>query len=453
MSNQLSRRAFLKASATTAGLVLLAACAPSAGTGTTAESAPAVEGAKKLIFSSYTWSGYDVAINKVIDAWIATQPPGSVEVERQFADGATYWDKLQTQIAAGTPPDIGIADYGRLISYAKNGTLLNITDMLETSDLPMDQYMPAALDQYRWAEGDFDSGNPQGDYYGIPSDAQAQVFVYNKKMFDEAGVPYPTDDWTWDDMLDAAKKLTDPDKEQYGFYIDPMLIWKGIWTKAAGGSVISDDYKTSMLTTPETAEAITWLWDAIWTHKVAIPPPPPGSNQPFLDRKVAMTIDGIWWLPDFNKGLEEGEYDVAMLPKHPTTGKRTTSVESDGWWIFKGAKEPELAFSLLEYMASPAGQQTFTDAGYIIPSSLPEIAIPWYDIKPPESKAKVLENIQTDAVKVGLSFFEVFTVVNVVQPLLADAFSNGTDIAQVLPVAEAAMNAELDTAWALFEGQ
>ena len=104
-------------------------------------------------------------------------------------------------------------------------------------------------------------------------------------------------------------------------------------------------------------------------------------------------------------------------------------------------------------MASAEGQKVFTEMGYIIPSSLPEIAEPWYDIKPPENKAKILENITSDSTKVGLSFFEVFTVVNVVQPLLLDAFSNGTDIAQVLPQAEAAMNTELDTAWALFNGQ
>ena len=312
--------------------------------------------------------------------------------------------------------------------------------------------MPAALDQYRWAEGDFDSGNPDGDYYGIPSDAQAQIMVYNKKMFDAAGISYPTDDWTWDDMLTAAKALTIPEKEQYGFFFDPFLLWKGIWTKSAGGSVISADYKKSLLNSPETKEAITWLWDAIYTHKVAIPPPPPNSIQPFLERKVAMTIDGIWWVPDFSKGLEEGEYDICQLPKHPKTGKRTTSVESDGWWIFKGASEPDLAFDLLKYMASPSGQQTFTDMGYIIPSCLPEIATPWYATKPPENKSSVLTNINEDFIKVGITYFEVFTILNVIQPLLLDAFSNGTDIGSVLEMAEAAMNAELDTAWALFNG-
>ena len=448
MVKRFSRRDFLKLSATSAATAALAAAVPNVAAASLASTA--AQGAKKLIFSSYTWSGYDVAINKVIDAWIATQPAGSVEVERQFADGASYWDKLQTQIAAGTPPDLGIADYGRFVSYAKNGTILNITDRLKTSDLPMDQYLPAALDQYRWAEGDFDSGNPDGDYYGLPSDAQAQIMVYNKKMFDAAGIAYPTDDWTWDDMLEAAKALTIPEQEQYGFYFDPYLIWKGVWVRAAGGSVISDDYKTSQLNSPETREAITWLWDAIYTHKVAITPPPPNSNQPFLERKVAMTIDGIWWIPDFNNGLEAGEYDICQLPKHPKTGKRTTTVESDGWWIFKNSQEPDLAFSLLQYMASPAGQQTFTDMGYIIPSCLPEIAAPWYDTKPPDDKAKVLDNIQGDSIKVGITYFEVATIINVVQPLLLDAFSNGSDIGSTLETAEANMNYELATAWDLF---
>src|SRR5262249_12706879 len=107
MTKKLSRRDFLKLSAVATGAAALGVSGP-----TTVSAAPRAAAAKKLVFSSYTWSGYDVAINKVIDSWIATQPAGSVEVERQFGDGATYWDKLQTQIAAGTPPDLGIADYG-----------------------------------------------------------------------------------------------------------------------------------------------------------------------------------------------------------------------------------------------------------------------------------------------------------------------------------------------------
>src|SRR5690349_15443991 len=131
MAKKLSRRDFLKLSATAVSTAAVGVYVPEA------LAAPVkVQAAKKLIFSSYTWSGYDVAINKVIDNWIATQPAGSVEVERQFGDQASYWDKLQTQLVAGTPPDLGIADYGRLISYAKNGTLLNITDRLKASDLP-----------------------------------------------------------------------------------------------------------------------------------------------------------------------------------------------------------------------------------------------------------------------------------------------------------------------------
>src|SRR5258705_3303141 len=180
MSNKIARCDLLKLSVMASGAAALAACAPNVVTST---SAPGGVGTKKLVFSSYTWGGYEDAINKVIDSWLATQPAGSVEVERQYADQSAYWEKVQTQVAAGTPPDCGMADFGRLLSYAKNGTLLNITDMVKNaSDLSLDKMMPGALAQYRWKEGDFDTGASDGDYYGLPADAQAQVFAYNKKM-------------------------------------------------------------------------------------------------------------------------------------------------------------------------------------------------------------------------------------------------------------------------------
>ena len=449
MSNKLSRRDFLKLSVMASGAAALAACAPNVVTGT---SAPGVVGTKKLVFSSYTWGGYEEAINKVIDSWLATQPAGSVEVERQYADQSAYWEKVQTQVAAGTPPDCGMADFGRLLSYAKNGTLLNITDMVKNaSDLSLDKMMPGALAQYRWKEGDFDTGASDGDYYGLPADAQAQVFAYNKKMFDAASVAYPTDDWTWDDLRAAAIKLTDPAKEQFGFFMDinEGPLQRQYWLKSAGASLFSADYKKSAISSPETTEAFTWLWNLIWKDKAAMGPIQNMANTPFMDRKVAMTVAGIWWATEFNKGLDADEWDAALLPKHPKTGKRTMTLESDGFWVFKGAKEPELAFNLVKYFAGSAAQQMFMDAGYVIPSDIPDIANPWYAQKP-DGLVKVLENLNTDSAKNGYTNFESATINSVVAPIILTAFADGSDIAQALKDADAAMNGELATAWELF---
>lgn len=460
MANRISRRDFLKIGAITTGAAALAACTPAPVSGPAAPAAAtsvpaaAAGGTKKLVFGSYSWSGYEAALNKIIDAWIETQKAKgvTVEVERQYGTWDEYWGKLQTQLAAGTPPDIGIADYGRIVSYAKDGVILNITDRVKTSNFSLDKMTPAAVAQYRWKEGDIDSGNLEGDLYGLPADAQSQVMVYNKKMFAAAGVPYPTDDWTWDDMLEAAKKLTKPDGSQYGFSINPGLTWRGIWVNAAGGAFHTPDYKKSLINSPGTKEALQWIWDAIWVHKVSPLPPAPNSQapNPFLARQVAMTVDGVWWLTDFANGLEPDEWDVCMFPKHPKTGKRTTTVEADGFWIFKDAKEKDLAFDLLTFFCSEEGQRRFDAEGYLIPGNHATVAAEWYDRKPPENKKKILENINQDAVKVDITYYQAATVMSVVEPIWTAAFFDGSDLGQALETAAAAMNAELDKAWASF---
>ena len=108
MSTHLSRRTFLKMASASAATALLAACTTPTAPGSAANTGAAPAGAKqKLIFSSYTWSGYEAAMKDVIAAWNKTQP--NVEVEGQFFP-EDYWTKLQTQVAGGTPPDVGIAD-------------------------------------------------------------------------------------------------------------------------------------------------------------------------------------------------------------------------------------------------------------------------------------------------------------------------------------------------------
>src|SRR5262245_12119360 len=162
MSRYVSRRAFLKLAGTGTAGAFLAACgaatAPTpaeapAAAATTAPApaapttAPAAPEAQKIVFSSYTWSGYEDSMNKVIAAWREENP--GVEVEGQYV-AEDYWTKLQTQVAAGTAPDVGISDYGRTVSYAKNGVLLPLDDLIAGDKYPMDQLLPAGVSQYRW---------------------------------------------------------------------------------------------------------------------------------------------------------------------------------------------------------------------------------------------------------------------------------------------------------------
>lgn len=452
MSTKTSRRGFLKTASMLAAGSLLAACAPAQPTTGDAE-APKTGGAadekKKIVFSSYTWSGYEAAMQSVIDEWVKANP--NIEVEGQFIP-EDYWTKVQTQVASGTPPDAGIADYGRLVSYAKNGTLLSVENYIATDKYPLDKMMPGAVSQYRWADGEFDSGGQGGKMFGLPSDAQSQVMVYNKKMFDAAGVAYPTDDWTWDDVLDAAKKITNADANVWGIqYIPTYILLKGNFVWSAGGDIHTPDFSKSLLSSPETIEAYKWNWDLIYTHKVSPVPGAGGQTNPFMTGQVAMYIEGVWWISDFVNGIKDFDWDVCLFPKHPKTGKRTTSVESDGWWIYKGAKDPDTAWKLISHLANEPQQKKFGDLNYIIPSCFPDTAKLWYSKTPPTNRLKALDNITMDLDKVDFTYYEFGTITNAVNPIIDKAFADGEDIEAAMVEAAKVFDEELTKAWDLFK--
>ncbi|MFN8494366.1 MAG: sugar ABC transporter substrate-binding protein [Caldilineaceae bacterium] len=449
MSTQLSRRTFLKMAGAGAAGALLAACTTPTAPGSAANTGGAAPaGAKqKLIFSSYTWSGYEAAMKDVIVAWNKTQP--NVEVEGQFFP-EDYWTKLQTQVAGGTPPDVGIADYGRLLTYAKSGILLAIDDYLQVDKFSIEKMLPAAVAQYRWQEGEFDSGGKGGKMYGLPSDAQCQILAYNKKMFDAAKVAYPTDDWTWDDLVAAGKAITKADQNIWGMQmIAPGILTKGNFLFSSGGASHSLDFKKSMLDAPESIETFKWNWDLVYTHKIAPAPGAQAQTNPFMSGQVAMVVDGVWWISDF-AAIKDFEWDIALFPKHPKTGKRTTSLESDGWWIFKNTKNPDMSWNLLKFLADENGQKRFNDLNYVIPSCYEEVAQTWYKQTPPTNRPKALENILKDSAKVDYTYFDFFNTYDAYRPPIEKAYADGTKIEAAMAEAAQIHNEELKKSWEKF---
>jgi multiple sugar transport system substrate-binding protein len=445
MSGALSRRGFLKFAGAGVGAALLASCtqpmAPSAS------QAPGAAERAKLVFSSYTWSGYEAAMKSLIEEWNQGHP--EVEVEGQFFP-EDYWTKLQTQVAGGVPPDLGIADYGRLLTYAKSGILLPVDDFIEADDFSLEELLPAAVAQYRWQEGDFDSGGEGGKMYGLPSDAQSHIFAYNKNMFDAAGVAYPTDDWTWDDLVAAGQAITQADQNIWGMQmISPWVLTKGNFLFSSGGANHTDDFSKSLLDAPESIEAFKWNWDLIYTHKIAPAPGVQAQTNPFMSGQVAMVVDGVWWISDF-ASIEDFDWDIALYPKHPRTGKRTTSLESDGWWIFQNAGNPEMAWSLMKYLVDKEGQRRFSEMNYVVPSAYPDVASEWYAQTPPENRSKALENIIQDSAKVDYTYFDFFTIWDAYRPSLERAYADGADIEAAMIEAAQIHNEELAKAWEKF---
>ncbi len=286
--------------------------------------------------------------------------------------------------------------------------------------------------------------------YGLPSDGQGYIFAYNKTRFDEAGVEYPTDDWTWDDLVAAAQSLTNADDDKWGVTAPGLgTLARGNFVYAAGGEFTTPDLKETKLDSEGTVAAYKWAWDLIYTHKVAAPPNPSQTVHPFLSGQTAMFFDGVWLIADLAT-ITDFEWDIAMFPKHPQTGKRTTSLESDGWWAFATTKNPDLAWNLISYMASQEGQDQFGKLNFIVPPSIPASAEAWYAETPPENRPKALQNVVEDSRKVHMTYYEVQIIRDAYEPVLDRAFSNGEPIDTVIVEAAEVMNQELQRAWERF---
>ncbi|MBI3973307.1 MAG: sugar ABC transporter substrate-binding protein [Chloroflexi bacterium] len=447
VTGALSRRTMLARPAAAALAALLTACGPAAGAPQTPGQAAKAGPKKTLAFSTYVFQKFEDAMREVLRTFEQDNP--DVEVQAEYATG-NYYEKIQSQIAANTTPDVGIASFSWTVSLAKGGALLALDDVAARDKYALSQFLPAGLAQYRWRTGDFSSGGQGGKQYGLPSDAQPFVFFYNRSAFDKAGQAYPTDNWTWNDLLAAAKRLTRADEDKWGVAAPAAgPLHQGNFVFAAGGSYIAPDFKKSGLDRPETIEAYKWAYDLIYTHRVA-PVPASGAPHPFTSGRCAMYIYGIWYIADLVKGNPDFAWDVAMQPKHPTTGKRTTSAESDGWWIYKAGKDPDTSWRLLKWLAGEKGQQKFSELEYVIPPSRPNVAKEWYAKKPPEHRSKALDQVVQDSRAPANTYFEAGTVNRAINPIFARAYNNGEDIGPILREATQAMNAELDRAWSSF---
>ncbi len=149
-------------------------------------------------------------------------------------------------------PDVFWMHSNEATKYMSNDILLDLTDKVAASEkLEMDKFPSDIKEMYQY----------DGKTYAVPKDIDTIALWYNKDMFDEAGIAYPDDTWTWDDLYDAAVKLTKDDGSQYGIAMNPSNEQDG-WMNviySMGGNVISEDMKKSGFDDPNTIKAMEYV--------------------------------------------------------------------------------------------------------------------------------------------------------------------------------------------------
>lgn len=300
-------------------------------------------------------SGQKDGLDEIIKDY--TEATG-VPVEVQVVNWDQYWTLLEAGATGGELPDVFWMHSNEAQKYMENDMLLDLTDRIASSQkLEMDKFPQDLKDLYTL----------DGKTYAIPKDMDTIALWYNKTMFDEAGIEYPNEDWTWDDYYDAAVKLTKKDGSQYGTTMGPSSNQDG-WENmvySMGGKVISDDKTKSGFDDPNTIKAMEYVEKLIQN---AMPPAATmsetGGDVLFQSGKIAMCTFGSWMIAPMKQNDYVAENcDVAVLPKDAKTGRRVSIYNGLGWAISAGTENPDAAWELVEWFGSKDGQTKQAELG------------------------------------------------------------------------------------------
>jgi multiple sugar transport system substrate-binding protein len=307
-----------------------------------------------------------------ISAKFADQHP-DIKVSIEPVPRSDYVTKLETSIVGGSGPDVfwnALPD--RFLDLARLGLIENLSDWMQDDPIDLSPIAPRLLGAFTY----------EGSLYAIPKDFDTVGLWYNKALFDAKGVAYPDDTWTWETFRDAAKKLTDPANNVYGFVVNPGTR-AGYYNFIAqnSGEIITDDHRSGF-DMPETIEAIQFMHDLIHVDKVSPTVQQSEEIKPetrFQAGGAAMILDGSWRaraLVDDPNMVANAR--VAVLPM----GKvRASSSGTIGYSIYSGSKHKQEAWALVKFLASPEAALVQASTGTVIPSQLDQAQV-WVDSIP-----------------------------------------------------------------------
>lgn len=384
-------RLFSLIAMTLAVLMVFTACGSAATTQTTAtenKSTGSVETAAvnedtasaepvTITYCNFNSSGgNEETLAKMVAAFEEEHPNIKVEVETIGYDD--YFTQMQTRVAGGTAPDCYELNIENFAAYANKGILAEITGV-DVSGLN------------ETALGAF---NVDGKQYGLPESFSNVVLIYNKDLFDQAGVAYPTDDWTQDDLQAAAEKIRALGDDIFGIW-QPITYNEFFKVVAQyGGALLNEDKTEFTINSPENLAAATALVDRVLVSNVqpnAVQQGGMGDWDMFMSGRLGMIPTGIWAFQTFTDGCDF-EWDIVV---EPGSTQKATHFFSNCVVMNPETKYPTEVATWLAWLASSTTSADIRlEAGWDLPALKDLNALSSYlDITPPDNREAVFESL------------------------------------------------------------
>lgn len=399
------------------GATVLAGCGAN-GAGGTAEADANSE--EQITLKIMTWNNNPEGTKKeqeVFDAFTKEHP--NIKIEQVSATYDEYNERVLTMAAGGGLPDlvwIQPAAFGTLV---KNDLLMDLTE--QVNELDKEEFLPGVLEL----------GQVEGNQYAMTRDRSTVQIGYNKDLFDEAGVPYPENDWTMEEFLDTAQKLTKKEGDRtvrFGienFYLKELLT-------AYGTSMLDPDTAAVKLDDPKTIEAVAFSQALINEYNVQ----PTGAQQQglsnlFLSGTAAMRMTGPWDWVEYEANADF-EFDVVPLPVGSDKGTQSPAAYLP-IGISEATDYPEEAWELLEFLTYGGGQDIQAE----IISAVPVVKRAAKDVLSfagaPENAQSLLDQMENGSIVLNVPYNpNVIEIENKVTSLIETLNLNNTPVEEPL---------------------
>jgi multiple sugar transport system substrate-binding protein len=317
-----------------------------------------VAAAPKTTITFARWAGTQEAkdFTALLNKFMAQNP--DIKVETEFVPWDAYWNKLRTTVIAGTAADV-IA-----FSNLQSGPYICKQAVYDMTKLPGAKQLLADMQ-----EGTRDAVVVNNKIFGMPAGVGVRALIYNKDLFDKAGISYPssTKPMTWDEFLKMAPKLTKKDKNgkviQYAANFHKREIWEAFVVQNGGRFVDNYTHPRKMLiNSPDGIGGLQFLrtlvekeiippWEDQWEGAFGSP------DSALCTGKVAMMQAGPWCLsPLKDLDINYGTAPLIMNKKRASRGY------VNFFSISRNSKNPAAAWKLIQWMAGK-GQVEFTKTG------------------------------------------------------------------------------------------
>lgn len=332
-----------------------------------------------ITYATFSASGaQEETLKKMVEVFEEKNP--DIKVDVQLTGYDDYFTKLATTVGGGNAPDVFEMNMENFLAYMLRGACADLTGLVD----------PAS-----YSEGTLSAVSSDGKLYAVPMSFSTCVLFYNKALFDQAGIDYPDDTWTWTEAQAAAEKIKALGDDIWGYYqpISYNEFYKSV--KGNGGSLLNEDYTAFTVNTPENVAVLEAMLARVRGEDRVMPNAEDmagrGDWDLFSEGKLGMLVSGIWGFQTFTDQCDF-DWDITVEPgfKDKSTfffaNVNCVSTESD---------KQEAAARFVDAMGSdPDIVQLRLDASWELPTIADQTKLTQYlEVTPPDNREAVFDSM------------------------------------------------------------